>query len=270
MNLVVISHTAHRHHSDGKPMGWGPTAREIDKLASSFDHVCHLAFLHPGEPPVTYIRYTSPNVTFIPLYPAGGDTLIKKLQVVIYAAFNLRIILKYIKQADTVQLRLPTGMGMYMLPWISFFVRRNFTLWVKYAGNWAHPNPPISYRFQRWFLKNNFQRSLVTINGKWPDQPVHCLTFENPCLTDEEISEGRDTSEKKKFDDGLNILFVGRIETAKGVDKILAMAQHLKTPGRIKKIVLVGDGDLDTFKPTSHENQCSNCFYRRAWSQAIK
>jgi len=254
MNLVVISHTAHRYRSDAIPMGWGPTAREIDKLSISFNHVWHLAFLHPGEPPVTFINYESSNVTFVPLYPAGGDTLVKKLQVLIYAWKNLRIIRKYIRQANAVQLRLPTGMGIYLLPWISWLVNRKFTLWVKYAGNWAHPNPPITYQFQRWFLKHNFQRSRVTINGRWPDQPTHCLTFENPCLTDEEVLEGIAAAGHKKFDRQLSILFVGRIETAKGVDKILRMVELLKHADRIKQVILAGDGDIAKFQAYVNES----------------
>lgn len=260
MNLVVISHTAHRYHSDGSPMGWGPTAREIDMLSPSFSHIWHLAFLHPGEPPVTYIKYASDNVTFIPLYPAGGDSVIKKLQVFFYAWSNLRIIRKYIQQADAVQLRLPTGMGVYVLPWISWVVQRKFILWVKYAGNWAHPSPPLAYQFQRWFLKRNFQKGKVTINGTWPNQPAHCLTFENPCLTDDEIQEGIVAARNKKFDGPLNILFVGRIETAKGVDKILSMVKFMKNSGRVKQIVLAGEGDITTFQNIAKECNASVIF----------
>lgn len=247
MKLVVVSHTAHRRTGDGVVMGWGPTAREIDVIAPSFEHVWHLAFLHPGEPPVSYVKYDSPNVTFVPLRPAGGETLWQKLLVVLRAYSNLKVIRKHISKADAVQLRLPTGMGVYLLPWIAWTVKRTFKLWVKYAGNWAHPSPPLSYRFQRWFLTKNLQKSKVTINGSWPGQPGHCLTFENPCLTDEELTTGREVAEKKDFSAPLKVLFVGRIENAKGVDKLLLMIKGLSIPGRIDSVVFAGDGDIQAF-----------------------
>jgi glycosyltransferase involved in cell wall biosynthesis len=104
-------------------------------------------------------------------------------------------------------------------------------------------------------LKHNFQRSKVTINGTWPNQPPHCLTFENPCLTTDEVSEGISAACKKQFDGLLSILFVGRIETAKGVDKILTMAALLKNTDRIKQIVMAGDGSIANFQALSKNSR---------------
>src|SRR5690606_41847313 len=56
--------------------------------------------------------------------------------------------------------------------------------WYKYAGNWNQKKPPLGYALQRWMLKH--QKRKVTINGSWPKQPKHCITFENPCLTEKE------------------------------------------------------------------------------------
>ena len=52
--------------------------------------------------------------------------------------------------------------------------------WVKYAGNWTQKDIPFSYAIQRWWLRNNIQKSMVTINGKWKQQPEHLISFFNP------------------------------------------------------------------------------------------
>jgi glycosyltransferase involved in cell wall biosynthesis len=217
-------------------------------LANNFEKVWHLAYLHEGVAPNTYTPYSSGGVEFVALHPAGGHGLSDKLKVIGLALKNLAIIEKYLDQADAAQLRLPTGMGVYLLPWISWRIKRSFKLWIKYAGNWKHPHPPITYRFQRWFLIHNFQHAPVTINGSWPDQPSHCYTFENPCLTDAELNEGKEAASPKNFEGPLRILFVGRMEPAKGVDKILNMLHHLPSQNDIADITLAGEGDLKRYR----------------------
>jgi glycosyltransferase involved in cell wall biosynthesis len=250
MKLVVISHTAHGYKSDGSVVGWGPTVREIDLLSVHFDQVWHLAYMIKEAPP-TFTPYRNGKVIFIPLKVAGGKRFHDKLHVISLMVSNLKIIRNVLKQADAVQVRLPTGIGVYLLPWISWFLKRTFVLWVKYAGNWAHSNPPITYKFQRWFLKRNFQRSYVTINGVWDNQPKHCLTFENPCLTEDEVRQGELATRGKDFGERITLLFVGRIEPAKGVDRILEMLGLMKMTNRIQEIIFVGSGNIEAYQGKS-------------------
>src|SRR5690606_41947831 len=65
--------------------------------------------------------------------------------------------------------------------------------WIKYAGNWKQKDAPVAYRFQTWLLER--QSRPVTINGRWPNQPKHCLSYENPCLTKQELDEGQRSEE---------------------------------------------------------------------------
>src|SRR5690606_35614436 len=92
---------------------------------------------------------------------------------------------KSVKGASEVQLRLPTSMGLFLLPLFSFILPRRYTFWVKYAGSWNQENAAFASRLQHWWLKNNLARCKVTINGFWDNQPKHCYSFENPCLTGE-------------------------------------------------------------------------------------
>lgn len=241
MKLAIISHTNHFLNASGGIVGFGPTVREINHLLEIFDEVYHLAPLHRTRPaPLNAIPYTSKKIAFVPLKPAGGDKLSDKLQILKTAPENIKIIKKTLEKVDIFQFRVPTGMGVYLLPYVSF--ASSTPRWVKYAGNWVQENPPAGYAFQRWWLKNNFQKSKVTVNGKWPGQEPHVLSFENPCITDAELAEAKAVAAAKSFREKLTICMVGRIEEEKGVGRILEALRRLPKDFPLHKIYFVGDG----------------------------
>jgi len=67
MKLAIISHTEHYKDGDGNIVGWGPTITEINHLAKDFEKIYHVAFFHPEDAPPSSLRYTAPNVEFVPL-----------------------------------------------------------------------------------------------------------------------------------------------------------------------------------------------------------
>jgi len=87
----------------------------------------------------------------------------------------------------------------------------------------------------------------VTINGRWPNQPKHCITFENPCLTLEGIKGGQECIKHKRFGGSLSFCFVGRLEKEKGVERIIkafaSLSEHEKA--KIDVVHLVGEGKED-------------------------
>lgn len=241
MKLAIISHTEHFIDSDGCVVGWGPTVREINHLAPHFEKVYHVACLHKGAPPPSSLKYAGENIEFIPISPSGGETLLEKMTVLIAMPEVTRIVIKVLQKVDYFQLRLPTGFGNYLLPWLKIF-RPEAKLWVKYAGNWAQKNPPLGYAFQRWFLKRNFLNCKVTINGRWPDQPEHVLSFENPCLTANERIEGEKVLQVKNYGGNLDFVFVGQLTESKGVGRIIEAFRQIKDERREGMLHLVGDG----------------------------
>ncbi len=142
-------------------------------------------------------------------------------------------------------------MGLFLLPLFSFFIPRKFTFWVKYAGNWAQEKPPLSYRIQRWWLQKNIAKCNVTINGFWENQPVHCLSFENPCLTQNDIEVGEKVAVNKSFETPFELIFIGRLDASKGIDKIITALKQVDL-SHIKKIHFVGDGP----EMNSYKKQC--------------
>ncbi len=241
MKLAIISHTEHYIDKNGAIVGWGPTVREINYLATHFDKIYHVACLHEGTPPPSSMGYLGDNIEFVPIPPSGGNTFRAKLSVLRTMPAVIRAVNSVISQVDYFQVRLPTGMGNYLLPWL-MFKKPKARFWVKYAGNWAQENPPRGYAFQRWFLKKNFLNCRVTINGNWPNQPPHVASFENPCLTEEERIEGARTTELKNFEGKLDFVFVGQLIESKGVGRIIEAFMQIEDNSRIGLIHFIGDG----------------------------
>jgi glycosyltransferase involved in cell wall biosynthesis len=245
MRLAIISHTPHYKDGD-RVVGWSATTREVDHLTDIFETIYHLAPLHSGDAPGSAQAYSSNRVEYIPLKPFGGSGIKAKISILSTSAYNLRQIKSIIKSVDWIQFRAPTSMGLYVIPYLSLMRNRN--KWVKYAGNWEQKKAPMSYKLQRWWLKNNLQGSKVTINGIWDDQEHHLISFENPCLSIEERKDGRRILEGKDYSCPLNFLFVGRIEEEKGVGRIIKALQTLKNKEWIGEVNFIGGGDgIDKF-----------------------
>ena len=246
--LVVISHTEHYKGQDGLIKGWGSTVNEINYLADYWEEIVHVACLYEETPPSSALPYTHAAIKFVPLPPYGGKKLRDKLDILFKIPKISSQVIKSLKGATEVQLRLPTSMGVFLLPLFSFFLPRKYTLWVKYAGNWSQQAPPLSYRLQRWWLKKNAAKCKVTINGFWPNQPKNCYSFENPCLTEEDLASGTAIAEQKVFNGFYTFAFVGRLEEAKGVGRIVEALKAIPFE-KINKIHFVGDGlQMDSYK----------------------
>lgn len=238
--LIIVSHTEH-FGKDGKVYGWGPTIREINHLADQFDKIIHIACLHNGEPPESCLQYTAENIEFIPIPPFGGESLQAKLSV-----FN--VFPKLIKAINThrdketwMQLRLPTGFGVLLLPYL-FITGKTKRVWAKYAGNWGQQNAPLGYRIQRWWLKSGLLGINVTINGQWPGQKKHLLSFENPCLDEEQYQNGVKVADSKNFIGPFVFTYVGKLFQSKGIMDFLNAIENIPSK-YVQKVLVVGDGE---------------------------
>jgi glycosyltransferase involved in cell wall biosynthesis len=82
----------------------------------------------------------------------------------------------------------------------------------------------------------------VTVNGEWPNEPPHVRSFRNPSLTDQELAEGRAAALAKPHPPPLRLLFVGRVEEAKGAGRCVEILRRLRRGGVAAELELVGDG----------------------------
>jgi glycosyltransferase involved in cell wall biosynthesis len=240
MRLLIVSHTPH-YLRNGLLVGWGSTIREIDHLAEIFDEVVHVAPFHKG-PPENAAAYCSSRVRVRSVPPAGGGRFLDKLAVLARVPSYARVIVDELRRSDVVHVRCPANISLIAIV-LLIIMRKPRLRWVKYAGSWrSSRSEALSYKFQRWWLYHNFHRGLVTVNGEWSEQPVHIHSFLNPCLTDDELIEARVAGLTKELSSPMRLLYVGRIETAKGVGTILKIVARLRQKGLSVSLDLVGDG----------------------------
>lgn len=243
MHLLIISHTEH-YRSNGHYVGWGSTVRELDHLAAHFGRVTHVACLYEEEPaPPSAVAYQNKNVRFVPIPGYGGSGWRAKARIFTVAPRIIATVLRELPHADVFQFRAPTAMGLYLIPLLSWLVTKKG--WYKYAGNWAQEDPPLAYWLQRFLLKH-LNRRKVTVNGRWPAQQSHIYTFENPCLEKADRNLGQKVLAQKNYAAPLTACFVGRLDEAKGVGRILEAAPQLYAKG-VRRVHMVGDGPLRAY-----------------------
>ena len=124
MKLAIISHTEHYKTTDGTLVGWGPTITEINHLLDIFDTIYHVAMFHDTEAPASALPYSSDRIVFVPLPALGGHTINAKMQLVFKATKVLGIINKTLKKADWFQFRGPTGIGVYVIPFLIMCINK--------------------------------------------------------------------------------------------------------------------------------------------------
>ena len=238
---MIISHTDHQRNEDGQLVGWGPTITEINFLARQWDEVVHVGCFDAGPAKGSSLPYVGDNIRLIPIPPFGGKKWKDKISVLTLAPKVIAAVRKALKDATHVQLRLPMGIGLFLLPFFILREKKKYIFWVKYANNWNQYKPPMGYAIQRWILKKNLAHCITTINGYWNPQPSHCLSFENPSLRISDLEAGQMALSNKNFSPPFNFSFIGRLEDEKGVSRILDALEMMDT-SLIGKVQFIGDG----------------------------
>lgn len=233
--LLVVSDTAMCSSPDGD-FAFGPVVHELEYIADLFQTIRWIGYNQPslvGNPIAKKI--VSPIIGLLLLRAVGGNSLWQKILVLLRVPSMVLTIYKEVRAADVIHTRGPSVPALIALC-ISYFIRKK-VWWHKYAGNWAEPNPPLAYRLQRWLLMR-LSHTRVTINGSWPNQPVHVLSFENPCLYDRPNT----VIAKPSLAEGYILCFVGALNDKKGIPQIISMLNHPELRNRIKACHIVGDG----------------------------
>jgi hypothetical protein len=159
--LVIISHTEHQQSGDGSFVGWGPTVNEINYLSNHWKEVVHVACLEKGKAVKgSSVGYSNSNIHFEAIPTFGGRRIWQKLDILWKMPLILWKVQKSIKGASHVQLRVPMGIGLFLIPFFAFRNQSKYIFWVKYANNWGSSHVSFGYRIQRWFLKKNILNML--------------------------------------------------------------------------------------------------------------
>lgn len=241
MRLVVVSHTPHYRNGE-RTVGWGPTVRELDHLASLFDEVRHIAPVHEGKPPASSRPYSAANLELVPVRPAGADGFLGKLDALSAVPRYVRAIQRELRSADMVHIRAPANIAL-----VALVLMRGTTKpaarWIKYAGNWqpsGRESP--SYTLQRLLLARGGHRAVVTVNGWWPNQPPWIRTFANPSLDAEDLERGRQAARTKQVTSPIRLVYVGQLLDSKGGGRAIDVLGRLRARGIDATLTLFGDG----------------------------
>jgi len=236
--MVVIADSP-MHITGGKSYGFGPVVREFEFLLQEFDEITWMGFIWPNDDgnPI-YDEIKNPRLKLEPIKLIGGQSIKQKLEVLVNTPRMIVKIFRLVLSADIVHTRGPSSPA-FLACLLSLVFRRKIW-WNKYAGNWMQENPPAFYALQKKLLLK-LKHTKVTINGYWNKQPQHCISFENPCLYDDDLILGLTVAAQKSFHGDISCLFVGRLEEEKGVQRIIDSFKGLNT-NRIITLHFVGNG----------------------------
>jgi glycosyltransferase involved in cell wall biosynthesis len=118
-----------------------------------------------------------------------------------------------------------------------YIVAKHASQWMGYKGE------PLSEQFQRYVLGSwLWRRGVVTVYGRWPDQPKQIVPFFTSMMTERQVEDAARVAAMKQLGSPIRILFAGRVEKVKGVDVLLRAAHLLAQGGLPFEITIVGDG----------------------------
>ena len=151
----------------------------------------------------------------------------------------------YLKKTDIIHFRAPTGFGVLFLPWIYIFWSKK--IWIKYGGSWNSNDVPLTYKFQRWLLLHFPKNAIITLNYSKNKLKGNFFQFLNPCFKNEIIKNNKNIVHKKNFKNGLNLVFVGRVEKNKGIDDVFNLFQKIKEMKNINSLKIVGESKREKY-----------------------
>lgn len=243
--LVIVSDTA-LIYKDGYWHGFNAVVNEIECIENLFDTIVWIGVLRKDlENSPTLKKVTTKNIKIIPLPFVGGKSFLSKIKIFLFYPIFLLIILKHIVSAEVVHTRLPSHPA-FIAVLLSFILRKKLW-WNKFAGSWDSSTLPFFYKFQKNILIYA-KHTKVTINGFWANQPKHCLSFENPCLTEGQIEQGEAVAKRKRFCAPFVFVFIGRLDAVKGVPEIIKALKKIPSK-KIASVHFIGNGvAIETYK----------------------
>jgi glycosyltransferase involved in cell wall biosynthesis len=177
MRLGIISDVHHYYDQNGQLCTLSLVAQQFEQWAMLFDQVIVCAPLMSGFPPITHRPYSAPNIRLMPIPLAGGNSFGAKLDLASKLTTWWNVLSKLIEHVDAIHIRCPNNISILGL---LALVRSRCLRQAVYTGQWqGYPGEPLTYRWQRWFLRHWF-RGPVAVYGDWSRQPAHIVPSFSP------------------------------------------------------------------------------------------
>lgn len=241
MNFTVITHVAHINEKD-KIYGYSPYVREMNIWLKHVESFTVVAPLSCREISPIDSAYNHDNIIFreIPGFSITSiNAIFKTVLVLPYLFF---VVFMAMKKADHIHLRCPGNVGLIGTIVQILFPKKKKT--AKYAGNWdPNSKQPISYRLQRWILRNTFltRNMQVLVYGNWPNETSNVKPFFTATYNELE----KKTVIERRLDNKINFLFVGTLSEGKRPLYAIKLVEGLYNLDIDVELELFGDGFLN-------------------------
>jgi glycosyltransferase involved in cell wall biosynthesis len=238
--LVVITNV--RHYGVGEQFyASGPYTLQIQPLADLFEKVLIAAPFQRGLPPRDCLPFANRNISILPQMETGGRTFKEKFLLFLNIPRHVLELSNAMLKGDVIQVRCPCNLGLLgtiLAPLFSKYIIAN------YAGQWmSFTGEPFSYRLQRFILRSWWWRKgLVFVYGGEPNQPRQVIPIFASTMTAKQVQRGLEAAGQKQLTFPVQMLFVGRLVPAKGVDVLLKAASALLKQNVSFELSIVGDG----------------------------
>jgi len=204
------------------PQVFEPVLREVSAFSHLFNKIYWLGYDQGKNPPLNSHFIESPSIKVTLLPPSGGKNILSKVRIIFLLPLYLFYIGKTIVHSDIIHTRGPSIPALLALLISLFFPRKKF--WHKYAGSWENTPYAFSYKLNRKLLQFNLP-GIVFVSQKSPTDPHRIVQVPNPSFTLNEMKENIKSGELKQFDGEISICYVGRYDSAKGVNSFINAIQ---------------------------------------------
>ena len=263
MILGLISDCVHTKTPDGKFASENHIyIRQMQALSKYFDRmVICCPFVEYDSRKVVSV-YESPSISFIPLPNVGGDTLKAKFKLFAAIPIWFQSFYKLNKRVDIVYQRFPNNLN---IPGFFFFYIIGKKVFATYTGTWSkEDNQPLSYRFQKWLLKNLF-RGPVWVYSSEENLGKNIFQSFSPSYSLLEWNEEIEQVQQRIARLGhaniqkLQMVSVGRLDVNKNQIYILQTCLLLRKANIPFQLSIVGEGPLkEIYQQFVKENNLQN------------
>lgn len=221
--------------------------KQLEALAIHFQSVIiYCPFGRRTSGPV-FGTYKAENISFYPLPLVGGNKFINKVRIVMTLPKWFKAYLHARKNADYVYQRFPNNLN---IPGSIFFWFVRAKVFASYTGTWInYSNEPVTYRFQKWFLKHFFRGPFGVYIGKDNDNGRIFKSFSPSYSSADWASEINNiTLKAERFSKGSLtdpvFISVGSLVASKNHAFLIDIFERLHIEGVAFTLYIVGDGPL--------------------------
>jgi glycosyltransferase involved in cell wall biosynthesis len=237
--LLVVARVNHYEHQ-GKFYASAPYARELDMWAEIFSEVTIAGSLLHGAPTGDCIPFQRKNIRVVSVSETLATGIGARWKQIFLVPRVLWQLAGYMRHAEVIHVRCPCDLGLLGILLAPLFSRH---LIAKYASEWLpFRTEPLAWRLQRIVLRSFWWHGLITVYGRWPNQPAKVKPFFTSVLDRVQMNRARKAAGQLKTYDVLRILYVGRLSSSKNVDVLLTAVAKVKAAGKRVDCTIVGDG----------------------------